>query len=334
MVKLAADSGCVSVFVGMESLLEDALEETNKTFNRVQKFEGEIKMFHDHGIMVNPGMVFGFDNDDESVFEKAQEFLLKNRVELAYFNVLTPLPGTPLYERYNGAGRIFDRDWAKYDGKHVVFYPRRMTPEQLQEGFYWVNHQFYSWPSIWERLCRTQQRLLPRYEMNRQFRKLVKRACPKGTLSPVAKVLKTLQAKLPTLDTEQLIPNALHAIKLKIGEKTAQELWLNIKARRHDQFAALFVDLEGTLDHLNARELLERIRQAAERAKLDIIINFEHLRDATPAALQTLLDSEALKAVAPYAKVRYRKFQAAFQAALEGFSLNGLEMLEEDWQDA
>src|SRR5438067_6474167 len=106
MVKLAADSGCVSVFVGMESLSEDALEETNKTFNRVQKFEGEIKMFHDHGIMVNPGIVFGFDNDDESVFEKAQEFLLKNRVELAYFNVLTPLPGTPLYERYNGAGRI------------------------------------------------------------------------------------------------------------------------------------------------------------------------------------------------------------------------------------
>ena len=334
MVKLAADSGCVSVFVGMESLSEDALEETNKSFNRVQKFEGEIKMFHDHGIMVNPGIVFGFDNDDESVFEKAQEFLLRNRVELAYFNVLTPLPGTPLYERYNGAGRIFDRDWAKYDGKHVVFYPRRMTPEQLQEGFYWINHQFYSWPSIWERLCRTQQRLLPRYEMNRQFRKLVKRACPKGTLSPVAKVLKTLQAKLPTLDTEQLIPNALHAIKLKIGEKTAQELWLNIKARRHDQFAALFVDLEGTLDHLNARELLELIRQAAERAKLDIIINFEHLRDATPAALQTLLDSEALKAVAPYAKVRYRKFKVAFQAALGGLSLNGLEMLEEDWQDA
>ena len=334
MVKLAADSGCVSVFVGMESLSEDALEETHKTFNRVQKFEDEIKMFHEHGIMVNPGMVFGFDSDDESVFEKAQEFLLKNRVELAYFNVLTPLPGTPLYERYNSAGRIFDRDWAKYDGKHVVFYPSRMTPEQLQEGFYWVNHQFYSGPSIWKRLCRTQQRLLPRYEMNRQFRKLIKRACPKGSLSPVAKVLKNLQAKLPTLDTEQLIPNALHAIKLKIGEKTAQELWLNIKARRHDRFAALFVDLEGTLDHLNARELLERIKQAAEKARLDIIVNFEHLREATPAALQTLLDGEAVKAVAPYAKVRYRKFKVAFQAALEGLSLNGLEMLEEDWQDA
>lgn len=334
MVKLAAESGCVSVFVGMESLDEECLDETNKPFNRVQKFSDEIKMFHEHGIMVNPGIVFGFDHDDESVFERAVEFLVRNRVELAYFNVLTPLPGTALYERYNSTGRIFDRDWAKYDGKHVVFTPRRMTPEQLQEGFFWANHQFYSLPSIGRRLSATQQRLVARWEMNRQFRNLIKRACPKGTLSPVAAVLKGLQAKLPTFETEHLIPNALHAIKARIGEHRAKDLWLNIKARRHDQFAALFVDLEGTLDHLNARELLERITHAAEKAKMDIIVNFEHLREATPAALQTLLDGEALKTVAPYAKVRYRKLKEAFEAALEGLSLSGLDLLDEDPQDA
>jgi radical SAM superfamily enzyme YgiQ (UPF0313 family) len=334
MVKLAAESGCVSVFVGMESLSEDSLEETNKPFNRVKKFSDEIKMFHDHGIMVNPGIVFGFDNDDESVFERAVEFLTKNRVELAYFNVLTPLPGTALYERYNAAGRIFDRDWAKYDGKHVVFQPSRMTPEQLQEGFYWANHQFYSWPSNWQRLSGTSQRLPARFEMNREFRKLIKRSCPQGTLSPVAAVLKNLEAKLPTFETEQLIPNALLALKQKFGDTKAKDLWLNVKARRHDQFAALFVELEGTLDRLNARELLERIRQAAEKAKMDVIVNFEHLREATPGALQTLLEGEALKAVAPYAKIRYRKFKAAFESALQGFSLSGLDLLEEDWQDA
>jgi radical SAM superfamily enzyme YgiQ (UPF0313 family) len=333
MVKLAAESGCVSVFVGMESLDEDCLEETNKPFNRVQKFEDEIKMFHDHGIMVNPGIVFGFDNDDEAVFERAVEFLIRNRVELAYFNVLTPLPGTALYERYNSTGRIFDRDWAKYDGKHVVFRPSRMTPEQLQEGFYWANHHFYSIPSIWTRLSHTKQRFAARLEMNRQFRKLVKRACPHGQLSPVASVLKSLQAKLPSFETDQLIPNALHALKQRLGEASAQELWLNIRAKRHDKFAALFVDLEGTLDQLNARELLARIQKAAENARMDIVVNFEHLRQATPAALQTLLDHEALKAITPYATLRYRKFKAAFEAALKGMTVRG-PMLEEDWQDA
>ncbi|MEW6245433.1 MAG: radical SAM protein [Nitrospirota bacterium] len=335
MVKLAAESGCVSVFVGMESLNEDCLEETHKPFNRVQKFSQEIKMFHDHGIMVNPGIVFGFDNDDESVFERAVEFLVKNQVELAYFNVLTPLPGTALYERYTRAGRIFDKDWAKYDGKHVVFYPSRMTPEQLQEGFFCANHRFYSLPSIWRRLVGTKQRFIPRLSMNRQFRKLVKRSCPQGTLSPVAGALKTLEAQLPTLETDQLIPNALHALRQKLGQTAAPAhgLWLTMRAKRHDQFAALFVDLEGTLDRLNAQELLKRISEAAEKARIDIIVNFEHLKHATPEALRALLDGEALKAVVPYAKVRYRKFKAAFENAVQERSIDRLEWLSQDVQD-
>jgi len=282
-------------------------------------------MFHDHGIMVNPGIVFGFDNDDESVFERAVSFLVANRVELAYFNVLTPLPGTALFERYNAAGRIFDRDWAKYDGKHVVYHPSRMTPEQLQEGFYWANHQFYSLPSIFHRLASTQQRLVARWEMNRQFRKLIKRTCPQGRLSPVAGVLKGLQAKLPSFETERLIPNALHVLKQKLDEHAApaHQRWLDIKARRHDQFAALFVDLEGTLDHLNARELLHRLRQAAENAKLDIVVNFEHLRHATPEALHALLDGDTVRAIAPFARLRYRKLREAFSEALQTLSPTG-----------
>jgi radical SAM superfamily enzyme YgiQ (UPF0313 family) len=335
MVKLAADSGCVSVFVGMESLDEDCLEETNKPFNRVQKFSAEIKMFHDHGIMVNPGIVFGFDNDDVSVFERAVEFLTTNQVELAYFNVLTPLPGTTLFDRYNKAGRIFDRDWAKYDGKHVVFHPSRMSPEQLEEGFHWANHQFYSLPNIWRRLSGTQQRLIARWEMNREFRKLVKRACPKGQLSPLANVLKNLQAKLPTFDTENLIPSALHAIKQRLDQKPAmQGLVLNIKTKQHDKFAALFVDLEGALDQINVQELLQRLKDASEKARMDVIINFEHLKQATPDALKALVDSDAIKAALPDVKVRYRKFRDAFEASLQGLSLSGLELLCEDFQDA
>ena len=77
-----------------------------------------------------------------------------------------------------------------------------------------------------------------------------------------------------------------------------------------------------------------RIKQAAEQAKIDIIVNFEHLKHATPKALETLLNNDSLKAVAPYAKIRYRKFTAAFASALEGFTLSGLEILQEDWQDA
>jgi hypothetical protein len=250
--------------------------------------------------------------------------------------VLTPLPGTALFDRYEKAGRIFDRDWAKYDGKHVVYQPSRMTPEQLQAGFHWANHKFYSLPSIWKRLSGTSQRLIPRWEMNREFRKLVKRSCPKGSLSPLAGVLKNLQAKLPVLDTDQLIPSALHALKQRFDPKalSAQSLVLNIKAKRHDKFAALFVDLEGTLDRLNALELINRIKEAADQARMDIIVNFEHLKLATPDALKALVDSDAMKVAIPHVKVRYRKFKDAFEASLQGFSLAGLDLLNEDLQDA
>jgi len=331
MVKLAAESGCVSVFVGMESIFEESLGETHKPFNRVKKFEEEIKMFHDHGIMVNPGIVFGFDNDDESVFERTVEFLIKNRCELAYFNILTPLPGTPLYTRYEAAGRIFDRNWAHYDGKYVTFYPTRMTSEQLQEGYYWAQHTFYSLPNIWRRISHTSQRFVPRLEMNRQFRRVINRACPKGRLSPVAGVIKALQAKIPSVEMENPIPNALLALKKVSGQV---DQFLSVKARKHEKLTALLVELEGALDRFNAAELKKKLADAASQAKLDIIVNFEHLRHVTPQALQTLLDGEFFKQAAPSVRVRFRKLRAAFDSALVHVSFHGLDLLEEDLQDA
>jgi len=149
-------------------------------------------------------------------------------------------------------------------------------------------------------------------------------------------VLKNLQAKLPVLDKDQLIPSALHALKQRFDPKalSAQNLTLNIKVKRHDKFAAIFVDLEGSLDRLNAQELIKRIKEAAEQAKMDIIVNFEHLKLAAPDALKALIDSDAIKAAVPHVKVRYRKFKDAFETSLQGFSLAGLEMLSEDFQDA
>ena len=154
----------------------------------------------------------------------------------------------------------------------------------------------------------------------------MKRSCPQGSLSRVASALRTLQAKLPTLQGAQLIPNALYVTKenQEVEISHADNRWLSIKAKRHDQCAALFIDLEGTLDQASTQELVERITEAAKRARLDIIINFEHLKDATPEALRALTDSGLWQAVVPYAKIHYRKFKAAFEASLDGLSMNSV----------
>ena len=330
MVKLAADSGCVAMFVGMESVSEDSLLETNKPFNKVDQYEKQIRTFHDHGIMVNPGVIFGFDHDDESVFERTVEFLIKNHMELSYFNILTPLPGTALYQRMEAEGRIFDRDWSHYDGKHVVYYPKQMKPETLQEGFFWANRQFFSVSSIFKRITHTRQRFIPRLLMNRQFRSLVYRTTPKGRLSPLAEVLSKMQVKLPTLETENLIPNAMLALKERVSAVSEQiDRYLDIRVKK-TEIKALRVDLEGTLDLLGARELKERLILGACKAKMDIVVNFAHLRHATPGALQSLVDKDFLRKISPYARIRYLNFTRAFEEAISHLSLAGLESAQEE----
>ena len=331
MVKLAAESGCVAMFVGMESISEEVLTEMNKPFNQEKKYADQIKCFHDHGIMVNPGIIFGADGDDESVFENTVEFLIKNRMELAYMNISTPLPGTVLFDRLKAEGRIFDWNWDHYDGKHVVYYPKRMKPEVLQEGFFWANRKFFSLPSIATRVFSTNQRFLARWIMNWRFRHLVHRTCPKGRLSPLSRVIKTLHDRLPSIERDQVIPNALHTFKEKVETMSEQiDQFLQIKAKKSETQQSLTVELEGTLDHLNVQELKKRIEKAAEKAKLEIIVNFANLKHATPAALRSLLEGDYLKKVGPYAKIRYQNLMNSFRTEIENLALSGLELRQED----
>lgn len=152
LIDLAVRSGCFALFFGVESISEKNLISVNKKFNKVEKFSDEFKKLHDNGILIHAGMIFGFDNDDESVFERTVDFLSNNRVEMAMFNILTPLPGTGFYKKMDAEGRIIDRDWAHYDARHVVFKPRLMSPDTLQKGFFWAYHYFYSSCSIARRI--------------------------------------------------------------------------------------------------------------------------------------------------------------------------------------
>ena len=326
LLELAAKSGCTALFLGVESISADNLAAANKRFNKVEKFREEFKRFHDLGILITTGMIFGFDNDDETVFERTVEFLEENRIELAMFNILTPLPGTNLYKRMDAEGRIIDRDWAHYDGRHVVFQPKLMSPETLQEGFFWAYHRFFSVPSVFRRVLPSfwkvprKKLILDRLAVNYAFRRVVKRV-PEGSLSPLAKILNGLQGRLPSIETEGLIPNALATIREKIGTVSGQVSNagnnLYIKVRKSAKVQALLIELHGTMDKINAIELKDRIISAVDKSKMDIVINFENLRETTPAALSTLFDIGSIKdKVHPY-KIKCTNLRASFGEALE-----------------
>lgn len=153
LIHLAAASGCEALFIGLESISAASLRETGKVFNKPQRYLDGIKRLHDAGIAVQTGLVFGFDHDDVTVFERTLAFLEKAGVDVASIGSLTPFPGTPIFDRLDQEGRILTYDWSKYNARtDVVFRPRQMTPDQLQAGVEWVTKEFYSLRSISRRL--------------------------------------------------------------------------------------------------------------------------------------------------------------------------------------
>lgn len=148
LLERAAASGLRSLFVGFETLSADNLREQRKLQNLHRDYGAAIRRLHDHGVMVNGSFVFGMDGDDASVFDRTVEWAVAQGIETATFHILTPYPGTALHERMQRDGRILHADWNRYDTRHTVFRPARLTPEELEEGYWRAYESFYRWGSI------------------------------------------------------------------------------------------------------------------------------------------------------------------------------------------
>ncbi len=155
LLKIFEKSGCKALFIGLESASQAALHESNKTFLKVSRFQEAIKIIHDHGISVEGAFIFGFDDDAPEVFEKTVKFVDRIGIDAVQFGILTPFPGTALWNKLDGENRLISRDWTKYTIGHVVFQPKKMSPEKLQEGSDWAWREFYSLRKIGKRFLRS-----------------------------------------------------------------------------------------------------------------------------------------------------------------------------------
>jgi len=143
LLSLAAKAGCLGVFVGVESVSAAALSEANKGFNRVERLKDNIARFHDRGILVDGGIIFGFDTDTPDVFDRTIEALEKIRIDSVAVNILIPYPGTEFYRKFERAGRVICTDYTKYIGSTVIVRPKNMTVEQLQAGYNRFTKDYY-----------------------------------------------------------------------------------------------------------------------------------------------------------------------------------------------
>jgi radical SAM superfamily enzyme YgiQ (UPF0313 family) len=148
LLERAVDAGLRSLFVGFETLNPENLAEQRKYQNMRRDYAAAICRLHDLGVMINGSFVFGMDGDDGSVFERTVEWAIDHGIETATFHILTPYPDTALYKRISDQGRITTHDWDRYDTRHAVFRPARMSAAQLECGYHWAYREFYRWRSI------------------------------------------------------------------------------------------------------------------------------------------------------------------------------------------
>jgi radical SAM superfamily enzyme YgiQ (UPF0313 family) len=153
-IQLMAASGCKALFVGFESVDAETTRATGKRQNRPAEYAETVAMLHEHGIAVWGSFVFGFDTDDPEVFDRTVEFAIDLKLTMATFAMLCPYPGTALYRRLAAEGRLTDprwwlREYHEEDGPHYV--PRRLSADQLRDGWTRAARRFYAWRSMWDR---------------------------------------------------------------------------------------------------------------------------------------------------------------------------------------
>jgi radical SAM superfamily enzyme YgiQ (UPF0313 family) len=151
LIREMALAGCTGVFIGFESLQADNLTDARKKTPAPVDYARRVAILHRYGIQVNGSFVLGFDHDGPEVFERTVEWIEANRLECATFHILTPYPATPLFRQLESEGRLLHRNWDLYDTAHVVFQPKQMSPEQLEDGYAWCYEKLFSHRSIWRR---------------------------------------------------------------------------------------------------------------------------------------------------------------------------------------
>lgn len=143
LLNLMAKAGCGVVCVGFESVNSKTLQAYQKR-QTVSDIINAIRSFHKKKIKIHGMFVLGGDDDNKSTIWETVKFAIKQRIDTIQMMILTPLPGTKVYDELQKQKRIFSRDWNLYDGQHIVFSPKLLSARELQVNVMKAYERFYS----------------------------------------------------------------------------------------------------------------------------------------------------------------------------------------------
>ncbi len=159
MIRLMSLSGCLGLVIGFESVEQDSLDSMGKpqSAGEGRPYARQIRAFHDAGVNLWAALSLGHDGDSPDSFRRLYDFTRANAFSFAAFNILTPYPGTPLYDSLAAQGRLLygGRWWLHPDYRfnQAVFKPLRMSPDELTEWGWRLRRDYNSLPSALSRIA-------------------------------------------------------------------------------------------------------------------------------------------------------------------------------------
>ncbi len=151
LMKLAYQSGCRALLIGFESMSDSGINQYHKTLKTVGENVAAVKKLQDNGIMTMASLIFGLDSDTPEIFGIAHDFLTRSKAAFFQACVMTPYPGTPVFNKLRAEGRILTDDWTRFDASKVIIRPENLSPDELLEGYNRLKWHFYSNRSILKR---------------------------------------------------------------------------------------------------------------------------------------------------------------------------------------
>ena len=181
LLRLVARAGCQILSLGVESVTQEGLDKFNKNWLKVADHVRLLGAFRKAGIMVSAEMMVGTDSDTEESLRETYRFITKTKLPLLRIYIMTPIPGSPLYEEYRAKGKLIHEDLRQYTAAKCVHYPERISPEKLVEMYTWLNRRIFSLSHISRRtlmnsgILRRPLRHLQAFAVNLHYRRSVRR---------------------------------------------------------------------------------------------------------------------------------------------------------------
>ncbi len=272
LLELMRRTGGDKVYVGFESINPATLRDYNKK-QSVEDIRESIRRFHEYRIRVHGMFVLGGDSDTVDTIRETVDFSLESRIDTVQFMVLTPLPGSGLFEKLQSEERILTKDWELYDGHHVVFQPTLMSPENLQLGTVRAFKRFYSVRHLFQNVFLTGWHA-PFYRafgwwMARYFGRHIRL---------YTRVLKEMQSK-PSREVSLLN----RRVPVSAGnEQEGQPEHDHLNISIYEKGTTYYLQLRGWLNDLTLKELSRAVKDKIPHNCFCVVINAEELHFLSP----------------------------------------------------